>query len=111
MLWIFAMSAQTANSQFTFRLPSLSYIDASWEEPSLRASASVRATGRKSGLATWLSRQISGLIAWRRDSQAIRELSAMSDRELMDIGVSRGDLPRVFQSAFNEDLRRRGARI
>ncbi|MEA2777701.1 MAG: hypothetical protein QOF90_3107 [Acetobacteraceae bacterium] len=35
----------------------------------------------------------------------------MSDRELMDIGVSRGDLPRVFQAAFNEDLRRRGARI
>jgi uncharacterized protein YjiS (DUF1127 family) len=105
------MSAQTANSQFTFRLPSLSYIDASWEEPSLGASAPVRANGRKSGLATWLSRQISGLIAWRRDSQAIRELSAMSDRELMDIGVSRGDLPRVFQPAFNEDLRRRGARI
>jgi uncharacterized protein YjiS (DUF1127 family) len=34
----------------------------------------------------------------------------MTDYELSDIGLSRGDLPRVFQPAFNEDLRNRGWR-
>ena len=36
------MSAQIANSQFTFKLPSLSYIDAEWEEPTLRVLLALR---------------------------------------------------------------------
>jgi uncharacterized protein YjiS (DUF1127 family) len=95
-----------ANSQFSFQLPSLSYVDASWEEPNLRTPA----TARKPDAGGWLSRQINKFVAWRRDSEAARELSAMSDRELLDFGLSRGDIGRVFQPAFNEDLRRRGAR-
>jgi len=102
------MSAQTANTQFSFQLPSLSYVDASWEEPNLRAPAAAPATGRNSGLAAWLSGQMARLIAWHRDRQAIAELSTMTDRELLDIGLTRGDLPRVFQPAFNQDLFRRG---
>lgn len=30
--------------------------------------------------------------AWRRYREAVRELSQMSDRELEDIGVRRGDI-------------------
>jgi uncharacterized protein YjiS (DUF1127 family) len=105
------MSAQTANSQFSFHLPSLSYIDAKWEEPSLRESVTSPATVRKSGFVTWLSGQISNFVAWRRDGQAIAELATMSDHELMDIGLNRGDLSRIFQPAFSEDLRQRGVRI
>ena len=100
------MSAHTADSQFSFELPSLSYIDAKWEEPNLRAGAPQAV--RKAGLAAWLSRRVAGFIAWYRDSEAALELSAMSDRELMDIGMSRSDLSRVFQSDHNQDLRQRG---
>jgi len=32
------------------------------------------------------------LTAWRKYRDAVRELSAMTDRELMDIGVRRGDI-------------------
>jgi uncharacterized protein YjiS (DUF1127 family) len=32
------------------------------------------------------------LNAWRRHRDAVRELSRMSDRELADIGVRRGDI-------------------
>jgi len=101
------MSAHIANSQFSFQLPSLSYIDAKWEEPSLREAApSPRVRSR--GLAAWLSHQVAALVAWRRNSEAEAELQAMSDRELADIGLSRSDLSRVFRPGFDLDLYQRG---
>ena len=103
------MSAQTANSQFNFQLPSLSYIDAKWEEPNLRTQDVKHSTVRRGGLAAWLSRQVSAFVAWNRNSNAVRELSGFSERELMDIGLSRADLGRVFNPAFNDDLLRRGS--
>jgi uncharacterized protein YjiS (DUF1127 family) len=105
------MSVHTADSQFTFELPSMSYIDAKWEEPNLRIADATPSVVRNGGLGAWLSRQISEFVAWRRNSQAAGELSAMSDRELMDIGLSRADVSRVFQSSFNEDLRDRGLHV
>jgi uncharacterized protein YjiS (DUF1127 family) len=103
------MSARTADSQFTFKLPSLSYIDVRGEEPNLRVTAADSASARKGGLVAWLSRQVAGFIAWRRSSAAIAELSTMSDHELTDIGLNRTDLYRVFQPEFNQDLRQHGA--
>jgi uncharacterized protein YjiS (DUF1127 family) len=32
---------------------------------------------------------------WRRYNQSLRELNRLGDRELTDIGISRGDIPRV----------------
>jgi uncharacterized protein YjiS (DUF1127 family) len=104
------MSVHTADSQFSFQLPSMSYIDARWEEPNLRVAAATSSVVRKGGLGAWLSRQISEFVAWRRDSEAAGELFAMTDRELMDIGLSRADVGRVFEPGFNEDLRERGLR-
>jgi uncharacterized protein YjiS (DUF1127 family) len=103
------MSVHTPNSKIAFELPSMSYIDAKWEEPNLRAPATAPRDARTDGLAAWLSRQVAAFVAWRRDNEAAGELSAMSDRELLDIGLSRADVGRVFNPAFNEDLRQRGA--
>ena len=33
--------------------------------------------------------------AWKRYDNAMHELSLLTDRELADIGVSRGDIPRL----------------
>jgi uncharacterized protein YjiS (DUF1127 family) len=104
------MSAHTADSQFSFELPNMSYVDAKWEEPNLRIAAAAPRVARKPGLAAWLSRQAAAFVAWRRDSEAAAELAAMSDRELMDIGLSRVDVSRVFRPDFNEDLRQRACR-
>lgn len=103
------MSASTANSQFNFKLPSLSYIDAKWEEPALRSPAASPRAVRNTGLAAWLSRQVAAFVAWRNAKAAALELSAMSDYELADIGLSRSDLSRAFESGFNQDLYQRGA--
>ena len=37
------------------------------------------------------------LIAWRRYREAVRELSQLSDRELNDIGIRRGDIEYVVR--------------
>jgi len=99
------MSAHTANTQFSFELPSMSYIDAKWEEPNLRTPAASPSVVRKGGLAAWLSRRIAAFKAWNLDQQAAAELRSMTDRELMDIGLSRSDVPHVFAPEFNSDLR------
>jgi len=47
-----------------------------------------------------LLRAISWLLDLPRRRAVIAELSALSDHELADIGLSRHDLPRVFDPAF-----------
>ena len=32
---------------------------------------------------------------WRRYNNSLRELNRLGDRELADIGITRGDIPRV----------------
>jgi uncharacterized protein YjiS (DUF1127 family) len=105
---MFAMSAQTANSQLAFRLPSLSYVDAEWEEVDPRVLSASAQGARKTGLTGWWSRQVAAFVAWHRNNEAARELAAMSDRQLTDIGLSRSDLTRVFDPAYNQDLGQRG---
>lgn len=97
------MAVHTADS---FHLPSLSYIDAKWEEPNLRVGAV--ATEAKHGFTAWLARQVAAFVAARREAAAMAELSSMSDRELADIGMTRADVGRVFDMENNQDLRMRG---
>ena len=37
------------------------------------------------------------LTAWRRYREAVRELSQLSDRELSDIGIRRGDIENIVR--------------
>jgi uncharacterized protein YjiS (DUF1127 family) len=39
------------------------------------------------------------LAAWRRYREAVRELSQLSDRELEDIGIRRGDIPFIASNS------------
>ena len=42
------------------------------------------------------------LTAWRRYREAVRELSQLTDRELEDIGVRRGDIPFIASGAVRK---------
>ena len=99
------MAAPIAKSDLSFQLPNLSYVDARWEEPSLRSIARPQAP---QGFGAWLAARFTALRAWHQRQDALAELEMMSERELMDIGLNRGDLHRVFQPEFNQDLLRRG---
>jgi uncharacterized protein YjiS (DUF1127 family) len=41
------------------------------------------------------------LTSWRRYRDAVRELSALSDRELADIGIRRGDIHFVVANTLS----------
>jgi uncharacterized protein YjiS (DUF1127 family) len=48
------------------------------------------------GLTTmFLSHLVSVYRQWRRYNESLRELNRLGDRELADIGITRGDIPRV----------------
>ena len=51
--------------------------------------AGLRAVGR------FVAKLLAPVIAWRRYRTALAELNALDDRTLADIGIVRGDVPRV----------------
>lgn len=100
------MSAPIGKNQLAFQLPNLSYIDVSLEEPTLRIAAPApRARARRPGL---FGRIGSGFKAWRNRQRMITELEGMSDRELLDLGLTRADIMRAADPRYNTDLRCRG---
>lgn len=92
------MSAPMTQDQFTFSLGNASYVDYSYDEP----PATVVKTPR-TGVAHWLSRAVAAFAAWRRRQAVLQEMSMLTERELADIGLSRADLPRVFDPASAAD--------
>jgi uncharacterized protein YjiS (DUF1127 family) len=96
------MSAPIAKSQITFELPNLTYVDTSLEEATLRAPV---APAKPHGLKGW----IAAFRAWREKQSSMAELEMMSDRELMDIGLTRSDVHRVFEDNYNAELQDRKA--
>jgi uncharacterized protein YjiS (DUF1127 family) len=88
-------------SQMAFELPRLSYIDTRWEEPAVQA---VPQPVREHRFAAWMATRIAAFRTWRENARARTELNNMSDRELFDVGVTRGDFDRIFDHRFNRDL-------
>ena len=102
------MSAQVANSEFVFKLPSLSYVDAEWEERDPRVPSASPQGARKRGLAGLVVAPSGCLGRLASQQRSCTELATMSDRQLADIGLSRSDLTRVFDADYNQDLGQRG---
>ena len=44
---------------------------------------------------TWFWRYINYLATWREHRKVIKQLNKFSDRELKDIGITRGDIDRL----------------
>jgi uncharacterized protein YjiS (DUF1127 family) len=99
------MSAPLTKSQMAFDLPKLSYIDTRWEEPAVQP---VARPVREHGFASWVAGVVRAFRSWRETSRALTELRGMSDRELFDVGLNRGDFDRIFDNRFNKDLMTRG---
>lgn len=95
------MSAPITKSQMAFELPKLSYIDTSLEEPAIRPVARPVQTR---GLTYWIAR----FRSWREASRSMAELRSLTDRELLDVGLNRGDFDRMFDNRHNQDLNAHG---
>jgi len=97
------MSAPIAKDQLSFQLPNLTYVDAHFEEPNL-GRVTLPTELPEHGFGQWLAARVAAFRGWREKRSAMAELEMMSDRELLDIGLSRADLHRVFDTAYNADL-------
>jgi len=95
------MNAPVARDQFEFSLGNVSYIGPAYEDPQ---TAEFKPS--EHGAGTWLRRIVTAAAEWRQRQSVLREMQTMSDRELSDIGLSRGDLARVFDPAFAADYSR-----
>jgi uncharacterized protein YjiS (DUF1127 family) len=97
------MSAPIAKSEFVFKLASSqSYIGPDYDPTPLPAP---RASGRPAGgrIAAALALLVTAVRNWFEKHATLAEMQRMSDRELADIGLTRGDLPRIFDAAFAAD--------
>lgn len=103
------MNAHSTKNEFRFKLPEMLSYHSTWDDadyepvlPARRESWLVRAAvAVKDRLNRMMERQ-----------RVIRELEAMSDRDLADLGLSRYDIPRVFDPEFaRERALRDGGRV
>lgn len=81
--------------QFTYSLGSASYVDYSYDEP-----PAIDVKTPSHGIRHLLSHVAETFSAWRRRQAVLQEMAMLSDRELADIGLTRADLPRVFDPTF-----------
>jgi uncharacterized protein YjiS (DUF1127 family) len=99
------MSAPLTKDQMAFELPRLSYIDTRWEEPAVQP---IPLPAREHGFASWIAARVDAFRTSRANARALAELSKMTDRELFDVGLNRGDFDRIFDRRYNADLLTRG---
>lgn len=97
------MSAPLAKSDLVFKLAaSQSYIRQDYDPTPLPAPrASRRPVGWR--IAAVLASLVNAARTWFEKHDTLAEMQRMSDRELADIGLTRSDLPRIFDSAFAAD--------
>lgn len=55
---------------------------------------------------SWFWRYVNYLATWREHRRVVKELNALSDKELNDIGINRGDIDRLVW--LEADKQRRG---
>ena len=95
------MSAPITKDQFTFSLGNLTYIDSSYDEG---AAPIVKPEPR--GFGAWLAARGQAFAGWWQHRTVMDQMARMTDRELSDIGLTRSDLPRVFDVDFITDRAR-----
>jgi uncharacterized protein YjiS (DUF1127 family) len=63
---------------------------------------------RKAILENWIVRYWRYLRTWRYHRETIKQLNKLTDNELKDIGISRGDINRLIWLQEDETMRGRG---
>jgi uncharacterized protein YjiS (DUF1127 family) len=96
--WNETMNAPMTQDQLNYSLGNLSYVDYSFAEPPVTTVETP-----KRSLGEWLITVVTAFAEWRRRQATLREMDMLTERELSDIGLSRTDLPRVFDPAFAAD--------
>jgi len=57
----------------------------------------------------WITRFLRYVATWRAHRKVIKELNALTDKELADIGIARADIDRLVWLGEDKTMRGRGA--
>ena len=57
---------------------------------------------------SWFWRYVNFLATWREHRKVVKELNMLTDAQLKDIGISRGDIDRLVWLEEDKTLRGRG---
>ena len=91
------MNASIKKNEFSFKLPEMLSYHSTWDDSDY---APVLPRRRQSWVARAASAPVRWAAAYAERRRVMNELAQMSDRELADLGISRYDIPRVFDPAF-----------
>ena len=99
------MTAPINKNEFAFKLPEMLSYHSTWDDADYEPAQAARKRG-------WLSRLIAlptrMVTAFAQRQRVMSELSRMSNRDLADLGLSRHDIPRVFDESFAVEYASRG---
>jgi uncharacterized protein YjiS (DUF1127 family) len=56
----------------------------------------------------WITRFLRYVATWRAHRKVIKELNALTDKELADIGIARADIDRLVWLGEDKTMRGRG---
>ena len=56
----------------------------------------------------WFKRYFNYLATWREHRDTIKQLNRLTDKELADIGITRGDIDRLVWQEEDKTMRGRG---
>lgn len=103
------MDARMTKAEAALLLPSPATPVADRIEAVRLAAAAARDAAITSWLGRFFHRIIDRVVEWQHKQIAMRELYALSDRELADIGLTRGDLPRILAKPARRATRKGAA--
>jgi uncharacterized protein YjiS (DUF1127 family) len=103
------MDARMTKAEAALLLPSPNTPVADRIEAIRLAAAAARDATVTSWLGRAFHRVLDRLVEWQHNQLAMRELNALTDRELADIGLTRGDLPRILAKPARRPARKGAA--
>jgi uncharacterized protein YjiS (DUF1127 family) len=94
------MNASFNRNEFGFNLPEMLSYHSTWDDADYEPMLPRR---RQSLLARLAGAPVRWAKLYTERQRVMRELAQMSDRDLADLGISRHDIPRVFDPEFVAD--------
>ncbi len=101
------MTASINKNEFSFKLPEMLSYHSTWDDADYEPMLPRRR-------ASWLSQVVAApmrlVTKLAERHRVMNELARLSDRDLADLGISRYDIPRVFDPAFGAEHADRASR-
>jgi uncharacterized protein YjiS (DUF1127 family) len=107
------MTAQTSRRSLSFEQPAMLSYHATWDDADYKPQLPAPRRSVPARLLCFVGTRLAAFVGARVQAARARrlaatEMAAMSDREFADMGITRCDVARVLDPAFEPDRQRAG---